>query len=193
LGYIGETQYIFRMPEFSLLAGGGYYGQDVDGTTITNTTEGTRITGTSENIQHGNGYIYSYLHLPNKLTLTLGLSFDSYSDSVSEYDQPNPKLGLLWNATPDTTLRLAALRMFKRSLVADQTIEPTQVAGFNQFFDDPTRTDARRYGLGLDHKFSSNLLAGAELSMRDLRIPLDFPTRVEVVRWKEESLRGYLD
>ena len=151
LGYIGETQYIFRMPEFSLLAGGGYYGQDVDGTTITNTTEGTRITGTSENIQHGNGYIYSYLHLPNKLTLTLGLSFDSYSDSVSEYDQPNPKLGLLWNATPDTTLRLAALRMFKRSLVADQTIEPTQVAGFNQFFDDPTRTDARRYGLGLDH------------------------------------------
>jgi hypothetical protein len=44
--------------------------------------------------------------------------------------------------SPGTTLRAAAFRVLKRTLITDQTLEPTQVAGFNQFFDDANLTEA---------------------------------------------------
>jgi hypothetical protein len=69
---------------------------------------------------------------------------------------------------PSTTLRAAAFRVLKRFFVTNQTLEPTQLAGFNQFFDDLDGTDSTRYGLGLDHRFSPDLYGGIELSWRDL-------------------------
>ena len=56
-------------------------------------------------------------------------------------------------------------------LINDQTLEPTQVAGFNQFFDDLNSTEAWRYGGALDQKFTQNIFGGAEFSYRDLKIP----------------------
>jgi len=55
--------------------------------------------------------------------------------------QFNPKLGIVWEAFEGTTLRGAWFRVLKRTLVTDQTVEPTQVAGFNQFFDELNATD----------------------------------------------------
>jgi hypothetical protein len=60
----------------------------------------------------------------------------------------------------------------KRTLITDQTLEPTQVAGFNQFFDDPNVTEAWRYGGGIDQKFTKDLFGGMEFSKRDLEFPL---------------------
>ena len=68
-------------------------------------------------------------------------------------------------------MRAAAFRTLKRTLVSNQTIEPTQVAGFNQFFDDTESTEAWRYGLGVDFKLSPKLFAGTEFSSRDLESP----------------------
>jgi len=56
-------------------------------------------------------------------------------------------------------------------LVTNQTLEPTQVAGFNQFYDDLNGATSWRYGVGIDQKFSSTLFAGAEFSKRDLKSP----------------------
>ena len=58
------------------------------------------------------------------------------SSSVEDTNQFNPKFGIIWNPFPGTTVRAAAFRVLKRTLITDQTLEPTQVAGFNQFFDD---------------------------------------------------------
>ena len=49
----------------------------------------------------------------------------------------NPKFGVQWNITDDLVLRGAVFRTVKPALVNNQTLEPTQVAGFNQLFDDP--------------------------------------------------------
>jgi hypothetical protein len=63
------------------------------------------------------------------------------------------------------------------SLLSGQTIEPTQVAGFNQFFDDPVGTKARRWGFGIDQRFANpffaadTLLLGAEWTQRQLVVP----------------------
>ncbi|HET6370248.1 MAG TPA: hypothetical protein VFG95_03575, partial [Nitrospiria bacterium] len=77
----------------------------------------------------------------------------------------------IWDLTPSTTLRLAAFRVLQRDLVSNQTIEPTQVAGFQQFFVDGNGTDSKRYGIGIDQKFSPNLFGGLEISKRDVTVP----------------------
>jgi hypothetical protein len=59
----------------------------------------------------------------------------------------------------------------RRTLLTDQTLEPTQVAGFNQFFDDNPGTRAWRYGGAIDQKLRNDLFAGVEFSKRDLEIP----------------------
>ena len=53
-----------------------------------------------------------------------------------EQNEINPKAGVTVRATDTTTLRAAAFRVLKRNFVASQTLEPTNVAGFNQFFND---------------------------------------------------------
>jgi hypothetical protein len=61
----------------------------------------------------------------------------------------NPKVGLLWSPSDALTVRAAAYRVMKRRLVSEQGLEPTQVVGFNQYFDDENGDDrARRSGRG---------------------------------------------
>ena len=108
-------------------------------------------TKTDIGLDHVDGYMYSYINLIKNVTLTAGFSVDSLSgDSAfvpgGSTTQFNPKFGATWNPFPNTTVRAAAFRILKRTLITDQTLEPTQVAGFNQFFDDVNATDAWRYG-----------------------------------------------
>ena len=58
-----------------------------------------------------------------------------------------------------------------RSRDSHQAIEPTNVAGFNQFFDDLNGTETERFGAALDTILSENLYVGVELSQRELKAP----------------------
>jgi hypothetical protein len=93
---------------------------------------------------------------------------DGESPDVGETTQINPKVGVTWEPIRGTTLRAAAFRTVKRTLITDQTLEPTQVAGFNQFFDDPNGTKAWLYGGAIDQRFTNDVFAGAEISKREL-------------------------
>ena len=92
-------------------------------------------------------------------------------------DQVNPKFGLAWDIFPGTTLRGAVFRAMSRPRIWDRTIEPTQVAGFNQFFGtqfgeaDFPGTSAWRYGVAVDQRFAPTLYGGVEFSKRDLDVP----------------------
>jgi hypothetical protein len=154
---------------------------------------------TDQDLQHFNAYAHADVNLLRNVTATLGLSFDSLrGDEDVDKDQVNPKLGITWTPLPGTTLRAAAFRVLKRTLITDQTIEPTQVAGFNQFFDDPNLTEAWRYGGAIDQKFTSSLFGGVEFSKRDLTVPglLDVSDPSNPVNrdadWKEYLGRAYL-
>ncbi len=59
----------------------------------------------------------------------------------------------------------------KSALVANQTLEPTQVAGFNQLFDEYNGTKAQRMGIGGDARIANNVYGGVELSKRHLEVP----------------------
>jgi tetratricopeptide (TPR) repeat protein len=175
---IGETQYIQRYERVKAILGGGYYQISVDDQ------------GSMDRASQGNGYLYTQVRYPDQVNWTLGFSVDAFqlSSSAPTASQVNPKFGVLWNVTPDTVLRAAAFRTMKRSLLANQTLEPTQVAGFSQFFDDYNGTDATRWGVGLDQRFTPDWLGGAEFSRRVLELP---PGSWEH-SWRETWYRAYL-
>ena len=106
----------------------------------------------------------------------------------------NPKFGLQWNITADFRLRAAWFETVKSALIANQTLEPTQVAGFNQLFDDVNGTKARRKGIGLDARIANNVYGGFELSQRDLDVPYfqDNAFTGETEKQHETLHRAYL-
>jgi outer membrane receptor protein involved in Fe transport len=143
---------------------------------------------------HVNAYVYANVKPVPTVALTLGGSVDSLSgdlpgDDVSQF---NPKVGLTWSPLPGTTIRGSAFRTLKRTLVTDQTLEPTQVAGFNQFFDDSFVADIWRYGGAIDQKLGRRAFIGAEVSKRDLEFPFLFGPEVATAEWDEWLGRGYL-
>ena len=133
--------------------------------------------------------LVTFTKLPWGLRPQLGLSYDTYSQPSRNLSRLNPKLGLLWSLPSGTTIRAAAFRTIKRSVIANQTLQPAQVSGFNQFFDDPNGTLSRRFGLSVDHKAAPNAFFGAEWSSRDLRVP-NFPGDPDF-RWTERAGRLY--
>ena len=185
---MGELQYLLRRRPLKLIVGAGHSGaerRDVE------TLFAPPVT-TSITVRHTNVYLYSYLDLIAGLTLTAGVSADFLQGAVVDRDQVNPKGGLIWNPWPSTTLRAAAFRTLRRTLIDNQTIEPTNVAGFSQFFDDLEAADAWRYGIALDQIVHRRLFAGAELSKRDLEVPVGLRGRAQRVDWSEDAARAYL-
>jgi len=155
----------------------------------------------NSDITHINLYLYSEIHFPKNVTWTVGASADFVNDTKdnqSDRNQFNPKLGVVWTPLPGTTFRAAAFRVLTRTLVSTgQTIEPTQVAGFNQFFDDVGGTDSWRYGAAVDQRFSDAVYGGLEYSQRDLDVPIMFssdtaPPSLEKFESKERLGRAYL-
>ncbi len=195
-GYLAEAQHLFRSGRFTLISGFGYNDEDYRSVADYFNWPST----TDSNPTHTNLYTYAHLKPVSNITVTLGASADFFKRLIFDQDinreQFNPKFGLLWNLTPETTLRAAAFRTLRRSLLTDQTIEPTQVAGFNQFFNDTEGTSSWRYGLGIDHELAADLYAGAEFSKRDLEVLgidlwSDPPSLIEAT-WKEQLGRAYL-
>jgi tetratricopeptide (TPR) repeat protein len=180
-GYAGEVQHLYRSRRFKLTSGVGYF--DVDGSIYTrveinpffvpppwNVIEETR----DNSAKMTNAYLYSYINPVDQLTIVAGVSgdfIDGESPEIDEEDEVNPKLGISWQIGKGTTLRAAGFKTLRRTLVTDQTLEPTNVAGFNQLFDDLIGTRATRYGGAIDQKIGKGSFVGAELSTRDLEIP----------------------
>jgi tetratricopeptide (TPR) repeat protein len=203
----GELSYLFRSKYLNIVTGAGYFSIQGDDTVNVNLLTGLpppfdtipllNLTETRD-ATHTNLYLYTYFKPMNELTFTVGASgdfFDPKSPQDKQKDQFNPKFGVVWNPLPSTTVRGAVFRTLKRTLITDQTLEPTQVAGFNQFFDDFNSTDAWRYGGAINQNFTENLYGGIEYSERDLEVPFFdavVTNTIQEVDWKEKQFRGYL-
>jgi Tfp pilus assembly protein PilF/predicted porin len=210
--YSGELSYLFRSHYVDIVSGAGYFYIDQEMTftdhliwPVTPPIDfGTIPGGLDQDTDHYNIYLYSYIRPVKKLMVTVGASGDLYDadDKNDAYDLDrdkfNPKFGVTWNPFDGTTVRGAVFRTFKRTLITDQTLEPTQVAGFNQFFDDPDATEAWFYGAGVDQKLSQKTFAGAEFFYRDLSVPMFIGTvtpdelDLKDFGWDEYQGRAYL-
>jgi tetratricopeptide (TPR) repeat protein len=190
-GYQTEAQYQLRNTDFNVIAGGGNYDIYVNRRNLINDL----ISNAAKqhfNIDRTNGYLYSNLNYGSSLTATLGFSYDSYQERDLSINQFNPKIGLQWNMADNLRLRLAWIEAVKAPLTANQTIEPTQVSGFNQLYDDINGTQSRRIGIGLDGHYRKRIFSGFEISSRDLQVPLFFQNGVSLNDQKEKLYRAYL-
>jgi hypothetical protein len=159
-----EGQYIYRRHRLNLTTGFGF--SDIDRNYLDESQSN------KQQISEASGYVYGHLNFPEQVTWTAGVSYDHFKHNVLKVDKINPKLGVQWNITDDLVLRGAVFRVVKPALVNNQTLEPTEVAGFNQLFDDTNGAASWRYGVGLDHRLRDNLFVGGEASWREISEPI---------------------
>lgn len=194
LGYQLEAQHLLRSNKFNSTVGGGFYQLSWDFKFLGKPSSDNSLT----DMDRKNLYAYTHTNFSNNLTATMGLSFDSFTSTYVDNfrtNKLNPKFGLQWNIAELFRLRAAWFETTKSHLVAQQTLEPTQVAGFNQFFDDPDGTRSTRMGIGLDSIFSQKVFAGVELSRRDLEVPAPLgppPLLLTLQQQKESLVRAYI-
>ena len=128
-GYIAEVQHLFQTGRVQWTMGGGRFSE--------NRTDETLIGFPPAQVeesetQHSNLYLYSLINYPVDITWVVGAS----GDFLQGRNQFNPKFGLIWSSFASTRVRAAAFRVLKRTLISSMTLGPTQVGGFNQFFDE---------------------------------------------------------
>jgi tetratricopeptide (TPR) repeat protein len=203
-GIGAEVQHLFRSSYINITTGVGNFNRDQEQIRTFDAVflPFPFIQRLSFDANHTNVYTYSYLNYFRNITLTFGGTGDFFNTGNKapplSRNQFNPKFGITWNVLPTTTLRAASFRVYRRTLIGEATLEPTQVAGFNQFYDDIESTDSWHYGLAVDHKFSPSFFGGGELSRRDLNVPLvftnPFTNTAQVIRkdWHENIGRSYL-
>lgn len=213
-GYQSETQYQYRGDRFNVTAGGGIYQVHLDQNNILKRVDGSPPRKPCDqgrddvdtgifckddlNRERVNGYLYSNYNLRSNLNATVGFSYDSYGERAIDFGRFNPKFGLQWDVVSNLRLRAAWFETVKSALIANQTLEPTQIAGFNQLFDDISGTKSRRMGIGMDTHYANMLYGGFEVSQRDLDVPLEFYNpdvrnhQVEIQKQKENLYRSYL-
>ena len=210
-----EGQYIFRTDGLNLVVGAAHAESDIEGQLTATAAitlslpipgfpplviEDVQVFPTDSKTKDTRGYTYANLQLHDRVVATIGASYQSYDEELigdgitNDFNEWNPKLGIRWDITDSLTARAAYFETVKPVLVSNRTLEPTQVAGFNQFFDDPDATRSTRYGVGLDWRPLSSLRVGAELTRRDLQSPvIDFNALEATYEDREERLdRLYL-
>lgn len=170
-GFISELQHRYSQSNFSSISGFGHIDQRIK-ERFTSLGVTSR---SSYDVNRSNFYNYSTIALNKQFAATLGFSVDFFENAEYHNTPFNPKFGIEWSPWASTTFRAAVFRSLSVTRLTNQTIEPTQVAGFNQLFDDINGTVAWRYGAGLDHRFSKNTAAGLEYSERKLNIPGGLP------------------
>lgn len=135
------------------------------------------------------GYGYLNLMTSSNVTWTLGASYDRYEDDTLSENSFNPKFGVQWDISPELRLRGAALKVMKPDLVNNRTLEPTQVAGFNQFFDDVNGTKSELFGGGLDWRPHRKVATGWESTWRTMDEPIfDFLNGSWIFEERQEQL-----
>jgi tetratricopeptide (TPR) repeat protein len=124
-------------------------------------------------------YDYFYFDFPDRVSWTLGgalVSFDTedVGPDNSRFDVLEflPKIGVSANPFDKLTLRAAYLQSLKPDRVSDQVIEPTTVAGFNQFYDSFNTSILEQLGGGVDIELGDGLFIGAEALRRWWHVPL---------------------
>jgi hypothetical protein len=173
-----EAQYLFQGTNFNAIVGGSYVDVDRRDTLlfVLETPFGDFPDPPFEDdftIKDKRGYAYGNINLGPGMTWTLGVSYQDYDEGdVFDFNKTSPKLGLQWQVSDALMLRGAYFEGVKPVLSSNRTLEPTQVAGFNQYFDDANATKFERYGVGADWTLSQDLTIGAEATKRELDSPV---------------------
>jgi len=182
-----QLQYIHQFDNLKSVVGGNYLHNDIHEMTDFG---GFFTIEDAFDVSYYSGYIYLYLDAPEQVTWTFGGSLVSYEESGGRADILRflPKIGVSARLNDHLTIRAAYLRNLKPDLVSEQVLEPTTVAGFNQFYDGYNGSIIDQVGAGIDARINRDVMVGGEAIGRWWDIPqLGLPNG-EVF---EQVLRAY--
>jgi tetratricopeptide (TPR) repeat protein len=171
-----EGQMVYRQRRVTWVGGAGFF-------------DGTFDAGPSATADEKFGNIYGYAKIRGMgpVEITAGASAEGVDTPVgllpprdsnilvtstgfNEW-RLSPKLGVTATFQSNTTLRAAVFSRLASPIGRLQTLEPTQVSGFNQFFEDVGGTHSWNYGIGVDQQFASIVFFGGSWMRRDRTIP----------------------
>jgi tetratricopeptide (TPR) repeat protein len=173
-----EVQHIRETEALNLIVGAGYNNvdrRDEDDISIDDPVIGNLLSvsdTTHGQTEQPHGYVYANTRPLKGLGLTVAASYDHYDEDDLDINSFNPKLGAQWDASDKVRLRAAVFKAVKPALANNRTIEPTQIVGFNQFFDDINGTKSWRYAAAVDWRINRDLASGAELTYREMDEPV---------------------
>lgn len=175
-----EAQWVRRSGTATWIGGVGGFTGDF-------TLEGAGGSSLEAPDRYLNAYGYARLRGMGPVELTFGASFESVDAPVAmlsprdsfilpaaindDASRVSPKLGLTVRFDTGTTIRAGVFRRVAAAIGRVQSLEPTQVAGFNQFFEDPGGTRSWSYGAGFDQAIGSRWYLGASYLIRALDVP----------------------
>lgn len=170
--WTGDVQLLWKTNDVSFILGGSAYSRSDNTKTfdISPFQKDTQVT--DKEIEGNTFYAYSYIDLPLNVLATLGVSRSEFTERGSQSQQSfsrwQPKLGLQWSPSQILDLRFAYGDTLKATLFADQTIEPTQIAGFNQLFDDTNGRPSSLFAAAIDFSWPKSIYSGFQFSRRDI-------------------------
>jgi len=168
--FSAEIQYVYKFLNTQLVTGFNHYFNDQEYINKSN----TKPTPSNNHINKNDSvYLYMNSQIFERLYLTTAASLDSNKGNFNalKTTRLNPKFGLTWIPNEAVTIRLAAYKSLKSDLLNDQTIQPTQVAGFNQFFDEVNNTESWSFGAGVDQILNDSTRIGYQWTRRQSKMP----------------------
>jgi Tfp pilus assembly protein PilF len=187
-----EVQYLVGLGGFKFIFGASYF----DAETRDEVNFPPIISFASEfEPHHFNAYAYALLvdagHWPQ---VQIGAAYDDLYSDIGRQSKVSPKIGVNWKVSERFSVRAAGFSVLSRRLNSDQGLEPTQLAGFNQFYDDRTGATSDTGAIGLDFRISPHVAAGIQFERRNLNVPaLDATTGEFIFQdQREDSVAGYV-
>jgi tetratricopeptide (TPR) repeat protein len=171
-----EAQAFFGDARHRLVVGGGLYDTDINlKERFINLVDDVPFEDRSRDRtdQQGKaGYAYYFTTWPEELQWTLGVGLDRIEIEQRDDVVASPKLGVEWRASSWLTLRAAAFRAVAKPLVADSTIEPTQILGFSQLFDDFPGTRSDQLSASIELRPHDDVRLVGWGALRELSVPV---------------------
>lgn len=149
---------------------------------------------TNQRVDRDTAFSYGQWRINPAVTVHGGAEYVRLDDlNHTQAERINGKLGIVARLATGTTLRSAFFQGVSGSKYDRESLAPTQFAGFNQVFDDPTGTRWRRAAVGLDQRFAGGITAGLEASGRILNVlTIGEDNGMELVRWNEQLHRAHV-
>ena len=186
-----ELQSIYKYNSNNFIIGGGALDTDLTSESDFINDEQSISSSNTSNRNIENAYAYLNFDLPHEFFLTLGMGYSSFRLRSLDIDESEYKIGLQWDLLTYLTLRAAYFETVNGPLITNQTIEPSEVAGFTQIFDDFEGTKSTVFGFGIDVKPKQNFFSGFELIRRDIDVPLGFGDSVQNENRNENLIHAY--
>ena len=121
----------------------------------------------------GDVYYYADVKSNESLVWRVGINYSIIDDEAFRIDEKilGPRLGVRWDVSESLSLRSVIAKGIRKRRVADLSMEPVVLAGFNQLYDDIAGTRYLNAGIGIDWHFDQSTTIGVEGHYRDLDVP----------------------